>query len=46
MKISYDHDIAEEGDHFVGLADRAMTGTAQAAIFGTFVVDYLPICEP
>lgn len=45
MKISYDHDIAEEGDHFVGLADRAMTGTAQAAIFGTFVVDYLPILK-
>ena len=45
MKISYDHDIAEDGDHFVNLADRAMSRTIQAAIHGAYVVDYLPICE-
>ena len=46
MKINYDHDIAEEGDIYVDLAEKAMESVAQAAIHGTVVVDYVPIREP
>ena len=46
MKINYDHDIADEGDVYVDLAEKAMASVGKAAIHGTYAVDYLPICEP
>ncbi|THH16641.1 hypothetical protein EW146_g4040 [Bondarzewia mesenterica] len=45
MKISYGHDVAEEGDIFVILAERAMSNLIKASIFGTYLVDYIPILK-
>ncbi|THH12927.1 hypothetical protein EW146_g7238 [Bondarzewia mesenterica] len=45
MKISYGHDVAEEGDIFVTLAERAMSNLIKAGIFGTYLVDYIPILK-
>ena len=42
MRISYGHEISDQGDIYVTLADEAMQGLAKAGIFGTFAVDYLP----
>ena len=43
--LSYGHQIAPEGDAYVTIADQALTGLAQAGLFGTYLVDYLPFCE-
>ena len=43
--LSYGHQIAPEGDAYVTLADQALTGLAQAGLFGTYIVDYLPFRE-
>ncbi|THH17276.1 hypothetical protein EW146_g3521 [Bondarzewia mesenterica] len=45
MKISYGHDVAEEGDIFVTLAESAMASVLKAGIFGTYLVDYFPILK-
>ncbi|OBZ80086.1 O-methylsterigmatocystin oxidoreductase [Grifola frondosa] len=45
MKASYGHQIAPEGDIYVTLADEALTGLAQSGIFGTFLVDYIPLLK-
>ncbi|KAH7883679.1 cytochrome P450 [Phlebopus sp. FC_14] len=45
MKMSYGHEVADEGDFFVTLADEALQGLGKAGIFGTFFVDYLPILK-
>ncbi|KAH7911946.1 cytochrome P450 [Hygrophoropsis aurantiaca] len=42
MKISYGHDVSDQGDVYVTLADEALQGLGKAGIFGTFLVDYLP----
>ncbi|THH20203.1 hypothetical protein EW146_g1119 [Bondarzewia mesenterica] len=42
MKILYGHDVPEEGDVFVTLADQAMSAFGKAGLFGTFLVDYIP----
>ncbi|TFY73854.1 hypothetical protein EWM64_g10158 [Hericium alpestre] len=42
MDISYGHQVSQEGDIYVTIADRAMTGIAAAGIFGTYLVDYIP----
>ena len=36
--------MAPQDDYFVILADNALSYLAKAGIFGSFVVDYLPIC--
>jgi len=45
MRISYGHKISDQGDIYVTLADEAMQGLAKAGIFGTFLVDYLPLLK-
>ena len=41
MMISYGHQIAPQGDVYVTIADRTLAAFGQAAIFGTYLVDYL-----
>ena len=43
--LSYGHQIAPEGDVYVNIADKALTGLATAGIFGTYLVDYFSFCE-
>ncbi|KAF8898640.1 cytochrome P450 [Infundibulicybe gibba] len=45
LDLTYGHQVANEGDEYVTLADRALQGLAQAGIFGTYMVDYLPILK-
>ena len=45
MKINYDHDIADEGDYYVALADRAMNTLVKVLLHGSYAVDNLPIRE-
>ncbi|KAF9015256.1 cytochrome P450 [Cyathus striatus] len=42
LNITYGHQVADHGDDYVALADKAISGLAMAGIFGTYVVDYLP----
>ena len=44
MQIIYGHQVAPEGDVFVVLADRALETLGHAGIFGTYLVDYIPLC--
>ena len=43
MQIIYGHQVAPEGDVFVTLADRALETLGHAGIFGTYLVDYIPL---
>ena len=47
LKIAYGHDVAEEGegegDALVALAARATAALAHADIYGTYLVDYVPL---
>ncbi|KAH9937078.1 cytochrome P450 [Fomitopsis serialis] len=43
MQIIYGHQVAPEGDVFVVLADRALETLGHAGIFGTYLVDYIPL---
>ncbi|EPT03915.1 hypothetical protein FOMPIDRAFT_1028250 [Fomitopsis schrenkii] len=43
MQIIYGHQVAPEGDPFVTLADRALGTLGHAGIFGTYLVDYIPL---
>ncbi|KAI0932004.1 hypothetical protein AcV5_004645 [Taiwanofungus camphoratus] len=43
MNIIYGHQVAREGDVYVSLADKALTSLAQSGIFGTYLVDYIPL---
>ncbi|KAH9837137.1 cytochrome P450 [Rhodofomes roseus] len=43
MQIIYGHSVVPEGDVFVTLADRALETLGHAGIFGTYLVDYLPL---
>ena len=45
MRISYGHHIEDDDDIFITLADKAMATAQQAAVFGTFLVDYIPLRE-
>lgn len=45
MKINYDHDIADEGDYYVALADRAMNTLVKVLLHGSYAVDNLPILK-
>ncbi|KAK0446297.1 cytochrome P450 [Armillaria borealis] len=42
MKIVYGFDVDPNGDHFVGLVDRAMESARVIGNMGIFVVDYIP----
>ncbi|KAF9460799.1 cytochrome P450 [Collybia nuda] len=43
LNVAYGHQVADEGDDYVTLADQALSGLAKAGIFGTYLVDYVPI---
>ncbi|KAI0348499.1 cytochrome P450 [Trametopsis cervina] len=43
MDLAYGHKIAPEGDAFVTLADQALQSLAIPGIFGTYLVDYIPL---
>ena len=45
MKISYGHQIEEEGDMYVGLADQVLGSLSRAGLYGTYLVDYIPLRE-
>ncbi|TRM66193.1 cytochrome P450 [Schizophyllum amplum] len=42
LDIIYGHEVAEQGDYYVSLADEALEAIIHAGMFGTFLVDYLP----
>ncbi|KAF9499746.1 cytochrome P450 [Pleurotus eryngii] len=42
LTLAYGHQVAEKGDDYVSLADRALNGLQSAGIFGTYLVDYVP----
>ncbi|ESK89309.1 cytochrome p450 [Moniliophthora roreri MCA 2997] len=43
--IEIDESVDEQGDNFVTLADRALRSLSQAGIFGTYMVDYIPMLK-
>lgn len=45
MRISYGHRIEEEGDIYVTLSERAIASALNAGVFGTYLVDYIPLRE-
>ncbi|KAF8078524.1 cytochrome P450 [Lyophyllum atratum] len=45
LNVTYGHQVADGGDDYVALADRALSSLAKAGIFGTYLVDYLPILK-
>lgn len=45
VKAMYGHQVAPEGDAFVALADKALASLAQSGIFGTYLVDYIPLLK-
>ncbi|THH18293.1 hypothetical protein EW146_g2666 [Bondarzewia mesenterica] len=45
MKISYGHDVAEDDDIYVTLAKRALHGFTRTGVYGTFLVDYIPLLK-
>ncbi|KAI0036607.1 cytochrome P450 monooxygenase [Vararia minispora EC-137] len=42
MNLSYGHQIKDDGDEFVAIANKATSNLARAGIFGTYIVDYFP----
>lgn len=42
LKIAYGHQVKEEGDDYISLADAALTSLGAAGLFGTYAVDYMP----
>jgi len=45
LDIVYGYVVANEGDDYVALADAAMRPFSHAGIFGTYLVDYIPILK-
>lgn len=45
MMISYGYQINDENDHYVQLSDDALSTFAKCGLFGTFMVDYFPVCK-
>jgi hypothetical protein len=37
--------VADEGDSYVALAEAAMQTSSHAALFGTYLVDYIPMLK-
>ncbi|KAJ8468347.1 hypothetical protein ONZ45_g17274 [Pleurotus djamor] len=42
IEICYGHHVADQGDEYVTLADEALAGVNRCAIFGSYMVDYIP----
>ncbi|KAF9494670.1 cytochrome P450 [Pleurotus eryngii] len=45
LEISYGHHVADQGDEYVTLADKALFGVTQSGVFGTYMVDYVPLLK-
>ncbi|KAJ7183283.1 cytochrome P450 [Mycena filopes] len=45
LEICYGIHVAEDGDEYVALADRALAGISSSGNFGTFWVDYFPMLK-
>ncbi|RDB29524.1 hypothetical protein Hypma_015428 [Hypsizygus marmoreus] len=45
LNVTYGHQVAEGGDEYVALADRALSSLAKAGIYGTYIVDYIPMLK-
>ncbi|EAU93067.2 cytochrome P450 [Coprinopsis cinerea okayama7 len=42
LGLVYGHEVAEEGDLYVDLAEKVARNVAQAGLYGTYMVDYIP----
>ncbi|KAF8642415.1 hypothetical protein AX16_009680 [Volvariella volvacea WC 439] len=45
LYLTYGHEVAQQSNYFVLLVDKAVAGLANAGIFGTYLVDYIPILK-
>ncbi|KAG6915074.1 hypothetical protein DXG01_013569 [Tephrocybe rancida] len=45
LEICYGHHVAEKGDDYVTLADKALSGISTSGVFGSYMVDYLPLLK-
>ncbi|KIM81633.1 hypothetical protein PILCRDRAFT_821401 [Piloderma croceum F 1598] len=45
LNITYGYDVAERDDPYVALADGAMQTMSKAGVFGTYLVDYIPVLK-
>jgi hypothetical protein len=45
LNITYGYDVADKDDAYVALADAAVQPLSRAAIFGTYLVDYIPVLK-
>ncbi|KAJ7036840.1 cytochrome P450 [Mycena alexandri] len=45
LEICYGIHVADDGDEYVALADRALAGISLSGNFGTFWVDYFPLLK-
>ncbi|KXN89936.1 O-methylsterigmatocystin oxidoreductase [Leucoagaricus sp. SymC.cos] len=43
LNLIYGQQVAERGDEHVDVADAALAGLTSAGIFGTYLVDYIPV---
>ena len=45
MKISYGIEIQESDDAYISVADKSLEGFNEAAVLGTFWVDFFPLLK-
>ena len=45
LNITYGYCVADEDDSYVALADDALRTSSQASVFGTYLVDYIPMLK-
>ncbi|KAG6847485.1 hypothetical protein H0H93_007829, partial [Arthromyces matolae] len=45
LEICYGHQVADKGDEYVTLADRALAGVSTSGVFGSYMVDYIPLLK-
>jgi hypothetical protein len=45
LNITYGYTVAERDDPYVALADAAMQTFSKAGVFGTYLVDYIPVLK-
>ncbi|KAL0953294.1 hypothetical protein HGRIS_004543 [Hohenbuehelia grisea] len=45
IEICYGHHVADQGDEYVTLADEALSALNNSAIFGSYLVDYVPMLK-
>ena len=45
MSISYGIDVKESNDPYISIAEEALSGVAEAGVFGAFLVDIFPLLK-